>query len=543
MAQMHNESEVDVVEIPRPRELTREEHEVYTGAVAYAYGLVPSFRDTLVLLRPFYDPNADTLYVDQYARCGLGDYFFNLEEPEHRAFVVLHESMHILYRHHERGRVIGARPDILNYAGDFEINTTLDNINNNGLPDGVLHPEDDPFNFPRNESFENYYGMLAKMLREQDPQNGNSQNGDPQGDSQDGPGAVSQGGDSQGEGAQGSSGSQGGSGEGSQGGSGGGSGSEGGSDSQGSQNGSQGGSGGDSEDGDNPAGGGNSGDDTKNGDNGDNAPGTKGSFGERSVRCDSAGEGAEEAADEAGIDKVSKSDQEIAHKNTMTKIAEEQKSKSWGNGHNDAFLGKVMKDLAPPAVDWRTIFQKVVSNVSSDIVRGRSDYSYRRASRRFSNSEFIMPGFVGYSPTAAFGLDTSGSMGGDDIAMSLREADAIIRRVFSGGSKLTFFTIDTKKSEVQKIRRVEDANLTGGGGTDMAPAFRFIRETHKSKRPDVFILATDGYFDWNGVIKELRATQKMFTSIILLTNSDVMKDIPKEAHRLAHLIDISPKKK
>ena len=536
--EVHNDSVVSRT----PRELTREEHELYTGAVAYAYGLVPSFRDTLVLLRPFYDPNAQTLYVDQYARCGLGDYFFNLEEPVHRAFVVLHESMHILYRHHERGSIIGASNEIMNYAGDFEINTTLDNINNNGLPNGLLHPENDPFNFPRNESFENYYAMLANMVREQSSQ-GNP-DGDSDGDSNSPSDSASdeengQGGDGSGEGdSQDGSSSQGNSENtpqnGSASGSGGSNGSlsdgEPGQGSSGSQNGSQ---------GDSQGGQGNSTD----GDDSD-APGTKGKFGEKSVRCDPVGEEAEEAADEAGIDKVSKSDQEIAHKNTMTKIAEEQKSKSWGSGHNDAFLGKVLKDLAPPAVDWRTIFQKVVSSVSSSIVRGRSDYSYRRASRRFADSSFIMPGFVGYSPTAAFGLDTSGSMGSDDIAVSLREADAIIRRVFSGGSKLTFFTIDTKKSEVQKIRRVEDAELTGGGGTDMAPAFRFVRTMPKTKRPDVFILATDGYFDWDSVVHELKATQKMFTSIILLTNAEGYKTVvPQEAHRLAHIIDISPKNK
>ena len=73
------------------------------------------------------------------------------------------------------------------------------------------------------------------------------------------------------------------------------------------------------------------------------------------------------------------------------------------------------------------------------------------------------------------------------------------------------------------VRNISDIRFTGGG-TDMAPAFAYVRSLSKrrirgniTEEPDLFVLATDGAIPWEGVIEELEQQHK-YTPVILITD-------------------------
>lgn len=251
---------------------------------------------------------------------------------------------------------------------------------------------------------------------------------------------------------------------------------------------------------------------------------------------------AEDAIDELGIERASETEVEDARekvKHSIKKAINEKNSGGYSNnGHSD-YLYDIYNLLSPPKVNWQTILRNVVSKSLTNSTRGSMDYSYAIADRRSPGSGFIYPGMISYKPSLAMGYDTSGSMGNEDIQLSLNEADAIIKRV-ANGTKVEMFSIDTEIGGTQKVSNIKDLNFTGGGGTDMTPAWTYLRNKRKGTRPDVFVLATDGFWYWEPVLEELRKTSKMFKSIILITQKGGMKEVHPDAKNWATIIDISP---
>lgn len=497
------------------RPLTVEERKIYSRAITRAHIFIPAFRDALALLRPYMDATNQTAYVDRYSRVALSYWFLYTLTEEQQASVILHESMHVLNNHIARGELVASKSTTqteLNLAGDMEINTVLTRVDFVDLREAV-YPEKSPYKFPVMQTMERYLGWLLDKKKEEEancPVHGKaskdkSEEGGPSEDTTNGQNSS----ESQTAGEA--------------------------QAKEGSQPGATEGDSGEEVSGENQNGSG-SGSSTctchKGQEEAENG---------KAWSCDPSTEGKETQADEAGIQRASEVEQNIAKVNTAARILEERNKGGQGFGHMDEFWDVILRNLMPKKVDWRKILRSLLAQVTDAIARGRSDYTYRRPSRRFSDSEFIFPGMVTYLPKAMWGIDTSGSMGNEDYQRLLNEINGIIKTFMRGKDSLKLFSVDTKVSGIRPVTSLNNLRLSGGGGTQMAKAWQYVNSLPKKQQPDLFILSTDGFIDWNDVEREVRGSK--FRSIILVTQHSGFLSAPESLRKLIPTIDISDDKK
>lgn len=205
------------------------------------------------------------------------------------------------------------------------------------------------------------------------------------------------------------------------------------------------------------------------------------------------------------------------------------------------FLVKFDALVTPPSIPWRRLLQTAMSEYVSKMAYAKTEYSFKRVNRRASSymRDTVFPSMVGYAPIVMMGIDTSGSRVGDgQFELDARNAEAILKAVGKlSKNSFSVFSVDTNIKKTRLVNRVEDINFTGGGGTDMSVAFDFVRSLPRRKRPDIFILATDGGFDWE---KCARVWPKNMKVIILLTDHYYVGRVPAWVYSNAKVIEVTP---
>ena len=344
---------------------------------------------------------------------------------------VTHELLHILRRHPARASAIpNVDRSTWNQAADLEINDDLDL---NLLPEGVLHPARE--DLPVGLTAEEYY---ARLKQEQQKQGG-------QGDQQDAAGGAlpNQGSQGQPQAPSPTAGKP------------------------------------SSQDGPGAAGGKPPADVTKG-------------------RCGS-GAGGEPIPGEAELKGTAKgrthSDMERMRRDVATSIVEAAKRQGNVPG---GILRMAEGELQPPKVRWEQKLRRSIRN-SVATTAGKLDYSRVRPNRRqamfdetarvLGGRSPIMPALVSPKPAIAIGIDTSGSMGREDLLRAISEARAVLRTI---GSPVMFLACDAECTEPIKVNAIQKlvANLRGGGGTDFRPIFDAVSKLRP--RPTTFIFLTDG---------------------------------------------------
>ena len=159
------------------------------------------------------------------------------------------------------------------------------------------------------------------------------------------------------------------------------------------------------------------------------------------------------------------------------------------------------QELLEPTIDWRKALAGAF-RTSLATVLGRRDYVYTRPSRRQSamrigNHEIILPSMRKPAPPAiAIIVDTSGSIGNDEITLFLSEVDGIVKA--NGISQgVTVIPCDADIGEIQKLRSrgaITTLKLTGGGGTDMGVGIAAAGKLRPT--PKIVIVLTDGFTPW-----------------------------------------------
>ena len=548
------------------------------------YGLYP-LSPIFALLAPFVDITAETAYTDTRARVGVGLAFFYEWDNRLRAFALAHEALHVANRHFQRademGRTFEDAHRMLNLAGDMEINDLLRNM-------GVARSEDeDRFVFPEGMGYERSRTMeeylvalsgdmeklreLARQLAAAAGESGSS--GDGCGGSSGEPG--SQGGQSGSDGAESGSSGQSGNGQssdgksgsdGSQDGSGAGSGSASGSSGQpgsaGAGSGSQGGSGsaGDGESGSAGSQGGQSGYGSDGSESGSGSGGSSSEDGEGGSSSASSGdnEGSEDGdgqggwtrqyvrqhvahacgsrsnseddrdgeriEGETGVRGRELADVEGARQDAEALVREAADgSNNMGDGAGDSWV-RLLARMAPPRVNWQSVLAGVVGRSMSSRMRGNRYATYRRPNRRRQGGPFVWPSREDNKPTVHVAVDTSGSMGRDDYAHAVAEIEGILRTSASGAA-IGFYGVDTRMTEKPRmVSHVRDMKALGGGGTDMAVPYEWMRgewEAGGKRRrelPDVHVLITDGYVYW-GETFAAAAKCRQFTRMVIVVTA------------------------
>ncbi|GAA2898633.1 hypothetical protein Acy02nite_84640 [Actinoplanes cyaneus] len=174
-------------------------------------------------------------------------------------------------------------------------------------------------------------------------------------------------------------------------------------------------------------------------------------------------------------------------------VAREIEEHGRSGGDVPAGLRRFATDTLTTRVDWRRELRSVVSR-SRATVAGVRDYTYARPSRRAS----AVPGLAlpamraPRPPRLDVVIDTSGSMSAGMLGQVLAELRGIIRAL--RGDAVRVLCCDARTGDVQRVARIEDVVVTGGGGTDMRAGL----DAAAVLRPpaDMVVLATDGDTPW-----------------------------------------------
>lgn len=143
--------------------------------------------------------------------------------------------------------------------------------------------------------------------------------------------------------------------------------------------------------------------------------------------------------------------------------------------------------ILPIPYDWRRALASAVGRAAREVVRGRSDYSWARLSRRARPGVPLRPGMTRHVPRIGLVVDVSGSMGGDG-ALVLGAVESIAR---AAGS-LSVVTCDAAVNAIRHgVRTARGMEWRGGGGTDLRPAIEMA-----AKCSDVVLVVTDCETPW-----------------------------------------------
>lgn len=207
-------------------------------------------------------------------------------------------------------------------------------------------------------------------------------------------------------------------------------------------------------------------------------------------KCGSAAHGGSEQHEDPeppkpGEGGLSKTESELLKKQVAKDI------KQQGRGNTPGSWERWAEEQLTTKVNWRNKLGTLIRN-SYTMAAGAKDFTYRRPSRR-DYGDVIMPSAFQPVPNLAVVVDTSGSMGSDQLAQCLAEIQGILKH--SGAREgITVISVDAAVSSVRKVFNADQVRLDGGGGTDMR-----IGIEHASKmkpRPDICIVLTDGDTPW-----------------------------------------------
>lgn len=193
-----------------------------------------------------------------------------------------------------------------------------------------------------------------------------------------------------------------------------------------------------------------------------------------------SGEGEEEGLDPSMV--------EVLKRQTAELIVE---AATKDRGKVPAGVLRAAKEILEPKANWRSLLRQEIRKGILDFSQKRR-YTYNRPHRRQGAAkDVILPGKYGLKPRVAVVVDTSGSMGEKELSRALAEVKGILQAT-GPGRKPTVYSVDAQVHAAQKIFRLEDIKLLGGGGTDMGlGVVQALKDGH-----DVVVVVTDGYTPW-----------------------------------------------
>ncbi|MEV1053797.1 VWA-like domain-containing protein [Streptomyces sp. NPDC049887] len=152
------------------------------------------------------------------------------------------------------------------------------------------------------------------------------------------------------------------------------------------------------------------------------------------------------------------------------------------------------EQVLQPTVDWRGALSGAV-RAAAGWAGGAVDYTYRRPSRRTPALRgVVLPSLRRPLPRVTVVVDTSGSMGEDELAAAMAEITGVLREVGVRGDRVTVLACDADVHTVSRVASADQVELAGGGGTDMRVGIGAALA--RPGRPDFVVVLTDGHTPW-----------------------------------------------
>ena len=150
---------------------------------------------------------------------------------------------------------------------------------------------------------------------------------------------------------------------------------------------------------------------------------------------------------------------------------------------------RLIDGLIQPQLPWRSLLARYLMRVARD------DYSFQRPARR--EGAALLPRLASAGVDLYIVLDTSGSIGNEELAQFATEVDALKGQV---RARVTLHACDQRLDnrgpwQFEPWEPVElPGKISGGGGTSFIPVFDWIAAEHR--RPDLLLYFTDAEGDF-----------------------------------------------
>lgn len=172
-------------------------------------------------------------------------------------------------------------------------------------------------------------------------------------------------------------------------------------------------------------------------------------------------------------------------------------------------LERYIDELKKSQINWKALLQKYITALIPQ------DYTFLKRSKRSVATGYYMPGMVKEKIDVMIGIDTSGSIGKEELTDFLSEIigmakaykDRLTIRVMSHDTKVHTDN-EVKNGNIDKIKKIE---IKGGGGTSHAQILEYIEEKYPKTR--VFVSFTDGYSD----LQDIKLSSFNFAKIFILS--------------------------
>jgi predicted metal-dependent peptidase len=174
------------------------------------------------------------------------------------------------------------------------------------------------------------------------------------------------------------------------------------------------------------------------------------------------------------------------------------------HGKGAGGMGRELGDLLDPKVDWREMLREFVKSICN----AKDASSWRRVNRRYLSGDTYMPTLIGERVgRIAIGIDTSGSIGGEELNRFLSEVKSIAEDVHPQYVDLIYWdsvvAAHEEYDEFTVPNIVSSTKPAGGGGTDPTSMMTYLKE--KNIAPECIVMLTDGYVgewgnEWNAPI-------------------------------------------
>lgn len=153
-----------------------------------------------------------------------------------------------------------------------------------------------------------------------------------------------------------------------------------------------------------------------------------------------------------------------------------------GKGNLPAGLQREITHLSPSQLDWRSYLWRFLVQTPTD---------FQAFDRRFIGQELYLETLEGTAVRVAVAVDTSGSVGRQEMALFLGE----VRGILDAYPHLvaSLYYIDAAcHGPYELTAQTELPTPVGGGGTDFRPFFQAVMDEQTDQRPHLCIYLTDG---------------------------------------------------
>ena len=161
-------------------------------------------------------------------------------------------------------------------------------------------------------------------------------------------------------------------------------------------------------------------------------------------------------------------------------------------GSAPAGMGRLVDELLEPKVNWR---EKLYRFITNDMP---NDFSFRRPHKRSQALGWYVPNYLKENLEVCVFIDTSGSIGEDELKEFKSENIGIAKAFESIRMTMGYCDAEIQGKPIEVVegnqQAIMESQPKGGGGTDMRKIFKWIDKNKRDAK--VVIVFTDGYTPW-----------------------------------------------